>query len=629
MQARSRTVTAWINAMLVCSLLLFIPQATADAAKTFQTQTVVSATVVKPSYDVIVAGTDPEGVMAAISAARNGLKVLLVENRPRNVLGGLMTLGWLNSIDLNKSPKISREFPARYLNGGLFQEWYNLIGGTSFDVRRAANAFAQMVRNEKNIDVLMNVRSMQPMMEANKVVGMQIVSANGTAQTVRAGAVIDATQDGDVMAAAGVPFTMGREDIGDPVSRMAVTLVFKLKGVDDKAWQKLKQHRSPGGGGSDGMSIWGYGDAKEYVSSDPTRVKIRSLNIGRQEDGTMLINTMQIYDINPLDPASLQEGIKIGQKEAPRIVDYLKKKYKEFATLQYAGTAPELYVRESRHMLGEYRLTMADLMNNRDFWDAIAYGSYEVDIQSFTHAYSGAIVMIPEQYGVPFRSLVPQRIDGLLVVGRAASFNTLPHGSARVIPLGMATGQAAGAAVKLAKDYKMSFRELSKSQSGIAELRKRLTKQGMDLRMVKFPKPSYAKHKYFSGLLAVTSLGAAVGGYGNDKWDLDGPSNPLRLYNTVQAFHRMFPEAFPNKFSMALKELPKEKPLSLKQAAYIIALSAGLEATPETALQVIIDREIITNDFIKGIKNQAKLTNGEAFMIVRGTLKAIANVEYT
>ncbi|MFC5471452.1 FAD-dependent oxidoreductase [Cohnella suwonensis] len=625
MLVRSRAVTAWINAMLVCSLLLFIPQTNAKAAKTLHTYTVANTAVIKPSYDVIVAGTDPEGIMAAVSAARNQLKVLLVENRPRNVMGGLMTLGWLNSLDLNKSPKVSKEFPSPYLNKGLFQEWYYLIGGTSFDVRRAANAFAKMVKDEKNIDVLMNARSMNPLMEGNKVAGMQIVDGSGKAYTVRAGAVIDATQDGDVMAAAGAPFTMDREDIGDPASKIAVTLVFKLSGVNDKAWKTLRQHK---GAGSDAMSIWGYGDAKEYVSSDQTRVKIRSLNIGRQEDGTLLINTMQIYGIDPLDPASLSEGMKIGQKEAPLIVNYLKKKYKEFATLSYAGTAPELYVRESRHMKGEYRLTMADLMNNRDFWDAIAYGSYEVDIQSFTHAYSGAVVMKPKQYGVPFRTLVPQQVDGLLVVGRAASFDTLPHGSARVMPLGMATGQAAGAAVKLAKEYKMSFRDLTKSKSGIAELRKRLTKQGMDLRMVKFAAPEYSKHKYYPGLLATASLAAAVGGYSNDAWDLDGPSNPKRFYNTAAAFHRMFPEAFPNKMTMNADDFSKDVPLSLKQAANIIALSAGIETEPEAAIEVMTNRSIVSKDFIKGIKNPAKLTNGEAFMIVRGAIKSIAGVEY-
>lgn len=101
---------------------------------------------------------------------------------------------------------------------------------------------------------------------------------------------------------------------------------------------------------------------------------------------------------------------------------------------------------------------MADLMENRDHWDAIAYGSYEVDIQSLDVNNKGSILMVPKQYGVPFRSLVPLNVDGLLVVGRAASFDALPHGSARVIPLGMATGEAAGAAVKLAMERGVTLR---------------------------------------------------------------------------------------------------------------------------------------------------------------------------
>ena len=110
----------------------------------------------------------------------------------------------------------------------------------------------------------------------------------------------------------------------------------------------------------------------------------------------------------------------------------------------------ELYVRESRHIYGEYRLTLADVMENRDHWDVIGYGSYDIDIQSTSVGNPGTIMLSPIQYGVPFRSLVPLKVDGLLVVGRAASFDTIPHGSARVVPLGMAEGEAAGAAVKLA-----------------------------------------------------------------------------------------------------------------------------------------------------------------------------------
>jgi len=581
---------------------------------------VVSDANLAGEYDVIVVGTDPEGVMAAISAARNGLSVLLAEPRDRPVLGGLMTLGWLNSLDLNKAP-VSYRFwnnPV-YLDKGLFQEWYDGIRGTSFDVNRAANLFYRMVRAEPNIDLAMNVRGLEPVMDGKRVDGVRLVTERGEELNVRAKSVIDATQDADVAAAAGARFTLGREDLGEPDARMAVTLVIKLSGVTDEVWKGLKGHR---GTGHDDRSIWGYQEARQYVSSNPERVGIRSLNMGRQDGDTLLINSMQIYGVDPLDPESLEEGLRIGQAEAPRIVDYLKTAFEEFAGLEFAGTAPELYVRETRHLVGEYRLTMTDLMENRDHWDAIAYGAYEVDIQSLNASNKGSIMMVPEQYGVPFRCLVPLEVDGLLVVGRSASFDTLPHGSARVMPLGMATGEAAGAAAKLAQDRGMTFRELSRSKEGIAELRLRLERQGMDLTMRKFASPDYARHKNYKGLLAAAGMHLTIGGYANDGWQLDQPTNPRRFASQVRNVQKRHPDVFGQTLNGTfLSGQPSDKPLSLEQAAQVVAYAAGLAEEKGGALKALVDRGWLTEETVKGIADPKRLTNGDSFMLVRDVME--------
>ncbi|RKP49792.1 FAD-dependent oxidoreductase [Cohnella endophytica] len=580
----------------------------------------VETGITQASYDVIVAGTDPEGIMAAISAARNGLKVLLVDGRNRTILGGLMTLGWLNSLDLNKAPVNYRLWDkAVFLDKGLFQEWYEGIRGTSFDVNHAANLFHRMVAAEPNIDLVMNTREMAPIMEGHNAVGMRIVKADGTEERVNSKAIIDATQDADIAAAAGAEYTMGREDLGDPNSEMAVTLVFKLSGVTSEVWDELKHHKNTG---YDDRSIWGYQEAREYVSSKPKRVKIRSLNIGRQDGDTILINTMQIYGIHPLEPASVQEGLRIGEEEAPLIVDYLKKNFKEFSSLEFAGTAPELYVRETRHIRGEYRLTMADLMQNRDQWDAIAYGSYQVDIQSPNSSNTGAILMSPKQYGVPFRCLVPLKVDGLLVVGRSASFDTLPHGSARVIPLGMATGQAAGAAVKLALERGVSLRDMSRSKDDISELRKRLMQQGMDLRMRHFATPEYAKHKDYPGLLAAVSLGLTIGGYDNKGWALDEASDPKRFAYQLRVVQKKYPEFLSRELEpAALAAESVKRPLTLKQAASMLAMVANAQVVGKNAEEALLAKGWLKQDTLNLISRKDKLTNGDTFMLIRDVLQ--------
>ncbi|WP_027086351.1 FAD-dependent oxidoreductase [Cohnella panacarvi] len=624
-------VLKYARTLLVLAIVIFVlmPQPFAASYDVkIKPVPLVQAGSPSATYDVIVVGTDPEGITAAVSAARNGLKTLLVEPRKRNRLGGLMTLGGLNSLDMNKSPVVKGKYPEKTLNKGIYQEWYEMIEGTSFDVNRAANAFQKLVQDEKNIDLLMNAK-VTPVLEGSKVVGMNILRDNGKPLTVRAGAVIDATQDADVAAAAGVPFTLLREDLGEPSdNRIAVTLVFKIAGVTDDVWQAMRNYP---GVGSDSRSIWGYSNAREYPSSNPDRVRIRSLNIGRQDDNTILLNTMQIYGIDPLDPASLEEGIKIGTKEAPLIVDYLKKKYKPFRNVTYAGVASELYVRESRHIVGEYRLTIADLMENRDFPDAIAYGSYEVDIQGSSTSNPGSvtvgsILMIPEQYGVPFRTLVPKRIDGLLVVGRSASFDTLPHGSARVIPLGMATGEAAGAAAKLAKDKNKSLRELSRSSADMKELRDRLTKQGMDLRMRPFAKPEYMKHKNYEGLLAAVSIFATVGGYDNKAWALDEPSNPKRFANVYRKLQKKYP-SMQSKQDIATLLNADSANLRWEDAAYAIARASDRDVSMDQASDWLIGQGWIRKQTVKDFADPNKLTNGEAFMIIRDLAENVAGAK--
>ncbi len=132
----------------------------ADRTKAQAPQKVRLAADIKSDYDVIVVGTDPEGVTAAVSAARNGLKTLMIDGNNRKILGGLMTLGWLNTIDLNEDRDKPHIGGVQVLNKGLFSEWFKKVEGDSFDVNTAANAFNEMVGNEKNIDVALGLKKL-------------------------------------------------------------------------------------------------------------------------------------------------------------------------------------------------------------------------------------------------------------------------------------------------------------------------------------------------------------------------------------------------------------------------------------------------------------------------------------
>ncbi|HZG75253.1 MAG TPA: FAD-dependent oxidoreductase [Paenibacillus sp.] len=550
---------------------------------------------VREAYDVIVVGSDPEGVAAAVSAARNGLTTLLADVGERDRLGGLATLGWLNTIDMNYGPK------GEILNRGIFLEWYDMLEGDSFDVDTAADAFRRLTDRERRLDVRLGLADVEPVVEADAegvrtVAGVVATFADGTRRTIAAKAVVDATQDADVAAASGAAYTVGREDLGFEEHAMAVTLVFRLNGVNGDVWRKIGNRLRVDGDpmtGKNDWSAWGFDEMKEYVAeSDSERIRMRGLNLGRQRGGTALVNALQIFGVDPLDPASKRDARALAEAELPRIVEELRRRYPEFEGVTLDATAPELYVRETRHIEAEYRLTIVDVCENRDQWDRIAFGSYPVDIQRVTPSDYGAVVCHPEQYAVPFRSLVPLGADGLLVVGRSAGFDSLAHGSARVIPVGMATGQAAGAAARVAIEEGLTFRQLSASREAVGRLQALLIEQGVALQPFASEPPEPFQGPEGDALRAMLRIGVAIGGYKND-FRLDEAATVASLTNVLHALHRKDPDAFPGDPWLALerqaaaegkaKEAFRTEPLPLPTAETLLAATIAPEADSRSA----------------------------------------------
>jgi hypothetical protein len=482
----------------------------------------------RPGYDVIVVGGEPEGVAAALSAARNGLKTLLIEDD--HALGGLMTLGELNFLDMNHGPK------GELLTRGIFEEFYKDLGN-AFDVEEAKQYFLNKVKKEKNITLLLNTSVVAPLMDGNTIQGVVVEDQKTPGTKEYYGLrVIDATVDADVAAAAGVPYTIGGEDYGEKGLLMGVTLVFEVSGVDwQRVIQYLKREDNDPQTGADQVAAWGYGkEAMDYQPQDPL-MRFRGPNLARQKNGNVLINALLIFGVDGLDPASKAEGIARGQKEIPHIVEFMREKFPGFANARFVRTAEQLYVRETRHIQGEYRLTITDVLENRDHWDKIGFGSYPVDVQPTSPENAGNVIGKPDLYAIPFRCLVPLKVENLLVVGRSASYDSLPHGSARVIPVGMVTGEAAGVACAYSVREDVPFREMTKSEEAIAWVQKRLKKQGAYLVDYTPPRPAVMDHWAYPGVRTMRELGLIEGGYANDyglerkinKWNLENKFNKV------------------------------------------------------------------------------------------------------
>ena len=473
-------------------------------------------------YDVIVVGGDPEGVCAAVSSARNGLKTLLIEDD--EALGGLMTLGKLNFIDICESRDGS------ILTQGLFMEFFDAVGGTAFDVETAKQFFYDWVVNEPNATLKLNTSFVQPVMDGKTITGV-VVEEDGKQVTYTASRVVDATVDADVAAAAGAPYTIAGEDIGEKERHMGVTLVFELSNVDwDKVTNYLENDDNEGTGATE-KTAWGY--TREGYAYEPKddMMRLRGFNAARQDNGNVLVNALIIFGVDAMSEESKAEGIARAQKELEYIVPYVQQNFIGFENAQLVGTASQLYVRESRHIIGEYQLTIGDVLENRDQWDKIAIVAYPADIQPTAGQTYGTVIGSPDRYAIPFRSIVPLEVENMLVIGRSASYTSLAAGSARVIPVGMAEGEAAGVAAAYSLEKQVSFRDMSADEGAVAAVQKQLKKQGAYLDDFEVHE-AFMDHWAYPGVKVIRSLGLLDGGYSND-YRLDEEMGKWRLQNMI------------------------------------------------------------------------------------------------
>ena len=548
----------------------------------------------KPGYDVIVVGGEPEGIAAALSAARNGLKTLLVEDDA--ALGGLMTLGQLNFLDMNYGPK------NELLTRGVFQEIYKDLGN-AFDIEEAKAYFLQKVSRERNITLKLNTPVSGPILEGAAITGIRTLE-DGRETEYLGLRVIDATVDADVAVAAGVPYTVGGEDYGEEGLLMGVTLVFEVSGVDwDRVVKYLKHEDDDPHSGAGPVAAWGYGkEAQEYKPRDKM-MRFRGPNIALQKNGNVLINALLIFDVDGLDPSSRARGIARGQEEIPHIIEFMRERFPGFEKAGFVGTAEQLYVRETRHIQGEYRLTITDVLENRDHWDRIGHGSYPVDVQPTSPANFGNVIGVPDIYSIPFRCLVPLKIDGLLVAGRSASYDSLPHGSARVIPVGMTTGEAAGVACAYSLKNDMSFRAMTASREAVAWVQERLIKQGAYLVEYDPPRTAIMDHWAYPAVVVTRELGLIEGGYNND-YRLEREAAKASIENKLNKALRLAHEKNPS-LELRRVEMPPE-PTRKDLVTGVAAGLTGKRLSFEQSLALLRDKSIFTAEL------ESRITDWEA-----------------
>jgi hypothetical protein len=226
----------------------------------------------------------------------------------------------------------------------------------------------------------------------------------------------------------------------------AVTEMFQIDGVD---WARLADSydaRRDGPGGVFGRRAWGYDKLMRAYEPGFTNIVVRDLNLGRMPDGAVTVNAVDVCGIDALDAAQLALARRETRSEAVRLLGYLRTRLPGFAHATVGAFAPDVYVRETRHIVGVERLTTADVWNGVVPADSIGLASYPIDVHPVDPSDEPAYAPVRHVYGIPFGALVPKGLENVLLASPAISASHLASGSARVVPTTIEEGEADGSA---------------------------------------------------------------------------------------------------------------------------------------------------------------------------------------
>jgi len=421
--------------------------------------------------DVAVIGAGPAGVAAALAAARNGAQTLLVSEQ--FYLGGTLVCGlpWLGFIGRGGEQivrgipdEITNRLVERGASTGYVIGDTVLHGMTVIDPPRTRLLLAEMMV-EAGVRVAYGCRGIDAVTERDKIAGVVLSTKSGL-QVLQAKVVVDATGDGDVAAAAGAEYSVGREE--DHLQQ-AATLVFILDGVDQEPLKDYirsypSEMRTPtyclDHKGYAVIGLWDLTrkarEAGEY-SLPHTRVLINTMPVPTQ----MTVNTTRVDNPDSLHTETLSENLTELQRQITVLLNFFRKYVPGFEGAYISSITDLLGVRESRRIRGEHVLTTEEIVAGSSFPDGIARGGHDIDLH-----YPGLLDRFPGRhdpvppYDIPYGCLVPLGVDQLLVAGRCLSATHEALGSVRVMATCMALGQAAGTAAALAVKSGVSPREL-------------------------------------------------------------------------------------------------------------------------------------------------------------------------
>lgn len=410
------------------------------------------------NYDVAVIGGGFAGVAAAISAAREGAKVILIEKG--NCLGGAAS-NCLVTPFMPYKTKINGECVA--LSQGIFKEIHEALEerGAMAQNESFLEEDLKYVLNElalaAGVELLFHSYLTAASCECGTVKDVTLATVGGQIK-ICADYFIDATGDAQLAYLAGFPTRLGRES--DNLCQ-PMTLCFRIGNVDTEKFfasrpALTEAHKRA-------LEAGELINPRENILIFRTPVK-----------NVLHFNTTRVVKKNPTDARDVTDAEILARRQVYEIYDFMKRHADGLENSFLLASAAEIGVRESRMIDGEYTLTVHDCKELRRFEDSIAACNYDIDIHNpegtgTSHYYFGD----GEYYTIPYRALIPKDSKNLLVAGRCISSDHEAQASYRIMPVVCNIGEAAGVGAALASRDSAKVSDIS-----IGELQRILKRDG-------------------------------------------------------------------------------------------------------------------------------------------------------
>jgi ribulose 1,5-bisphosphate synthetase/thiazole synthase len=449
----------------------------------------------RQQYDVIVIGGGTTGIAASIAAARHGARTAIVESLA--FLGGNAANlpGWLGFHNL-QGQQVIRGIAWEIIEklrtvGGATKTYLDPITSSVTGVNGSwLKIIATQQVDADDVDVWLQTLAVdvatRQQDDRKHAEGVYVFNREGL-HYYEAKVIVDCTDSGEIARMAGARMVRGRAgDHKVQVSSWTVTvgnvdfeklMAYFVKNPDQIRPFPLKDPEAL----LDQMH-----DAEVFVMGSFNRLiqkaKANGLNLPRDffpgsafpKLGDVMTVASRVENVDPNDAANNAQAQIEGMRQTQLWMKFLHEYVPGFENCRLITTPSHIGIRESSHMVGEYTLTGEDLMAGQRFEDVIALGGYHLDIHTPDHP--GLETQRPPTYQIPYRSLLPKGVDGLLVAGRAISATHEAQSSTRVIPISMAQGQAAGTAAAMAAKHGIEPRDVD-----VKELQRMLIADGCEL----------------------------------------------------------------------------------------------------------------------------------------------------